>query len=250
MMKIDRAQLAILLGVSDDTLYRLKRSGVLKGEQHGKRERYDIEEVREQIAAFEASKADRLRTRATELRCCRCKQSLPRDRFMTITVMDKRCRPGHSWTGPSVDCRECRNKYKRDLRRKDAARNGRQFFSRDELRALKLVKKQESLVSRQKIREEQQARKNSPHLRCAKCRSLKDRREFHPSESTYCKECVRERDAADFRASKEALSDEYVKRRIANATGLRWSDIPAALVQAKRAHLMIQRIVNPKRRQA
>lgn len=50
------------------------------------------------------------------LRCSVCRRDLPHDAFITMTVKDKRCKPGHEWTGLSYDCRECRSEAKRQAR--------------------------------------------------------------------------------------------------------------------------------------
>lgn len=63
-------------------------------------------------------------------RCYVCKREMTLDRFLTITVRDKRCKPGYSWTGPSWDCRECRAKQRREYRRRKAEESGRAFTPR------------------------------------------------------------------------------------------------------------------------
>lgn len=62
--------------------------------------------------------------------CYVCKLELPLDAFPKITVRDKRCKPGHAWTGAASDCRECRKAQRRAWRRKKAEASGKLFEPR------------------------------------------------------------------------------------------------------------------------
>lgn len=62
--------------------------------------------------------------------CSVCRGALPRSAFLEITVRDKRCKPGHELKAFTADCRECRNKVKRQGRRLRAEESGKQFISR------------------------------------------------------------------------------------------------------------------------
>lgn len=123
--------LARALGMSEHQIARLKKKGLLPGHPHGKRVRYVVEEARAAIAAARGAKSPPL-TRT----CSLCRRTLPIDAFLTITVRDKRCKPGHSWTGPSYDCRECRKEQRRERRRKQAGRAGRALLAKGEWQAV------------------------------------------------------------------------------------------------------------------
>lgn len=116
------SELARTLGISEDRIARLKASGILQGHLDGKTIRYSVEAARQSIERAEKEREERAtaRERATELTCCTCKRVLPKDQFVTMTVRDKRCKPGHSVTRPSYDCRDCRQVHKRasDARRR------------------------------------------------------------------------------------------------------------------------------------
>lgn len=119
---VTAATLARLIGISSHAVRRLKAKGVLQGAQDGKTVRYSVEAAKLSIDTDLARRHARAEARANalELKCCDCKRVLPRDEFPTITVRDKRCRPGHKRKGPSYNCRDCRQVSKRasDARRR------------------------------------------------------------------------------------------------------------------------------------
>jgi hypothetical protein len=114
------ADLARILEISEDRVYRLKANGILEGKLYEGTVRYSVESAREGISKQEQLAAAAAREHAVELTCCTCKHVLPRDQFVIITRRDKRCKPGHFRTGPSYDCRDCRQAHKKvsDARRR------------------------------------------------------------------------------------------------------------------------------------
>lgn len=80
--------------------------------------------------------------------CSVCSRALQPEAFLAIVVKDKRCKPGHALETRSYDCRECRNERKRELRRKKAEADGRNFMTRSELEAQWRTARQERKVQR------------------------------------------------------------------------------------------------------
>lgn len=86
----------------------------------------------------------------------------------------------------------------------------------------------------------------SEQLQCNVCKGWKNRAEFQPSRitvpsSVVCRSCSSTIDAERFRTARETLSDAYVKRRIRHQTGIPARNIPAAMIEAKRIQLQIER---------
>jgi hypothetical protein len=184
-------------------------------------------------------------------RCYLCKRELPLDRFLTIT--ERQTRPSgkmYTYRGPSYDCRDCRNEAKREGRRRAAEHAGRPFMDRAareaaaaERRAAKEAERQAHLDKRQRVR---RYRQQSSELRCNQCHVTKPRADFMPSDLTgrappVCRACSCAASHSTHRAQSEALADPYVKRLIANKSGLGHAEIPPALIEAKRVQLQIFR---------
>lgn len=246
------AQLATALGVSDDKIGRWNAKGILPFERYGKTRRYLLDAVRAALSEHEDSKArDKEARENAEKRCSICKDVKPRASFLTVTSRAKTPKQS-DWTGPSSECRDCRKDQRREWRRKKAADAGKSFMSLRE-RAWRRAEKALLVVERTAQRQaawqaSRRHRQESSTLMCARCKEAKGRAGFSPGELRYCKPCVRERDAAKFKRDMEKLTDAYVKRMLTKHTGLRWKDIPPVLIEAKRAQLMLQRVVNPRRK--
>jgi len=118
------SELARELGLSEDQVARLKAKEVIVGRIYGKRMRFDIEAVKVALASYAESK------RPSYKRCTVCDLELPLDAFIALKRSDKRCKPGHVWTGHSSDCRTCRKLYKRAVRFEEARAAGRTFEPR------------------------------------------------------------------------------------------------------------------------
>jgi 5-methylcytosine-specific restriction endonuclease McrA len=114
---VSGAELARILGLSSDQVWRLKKAGILQTEPHAKKGRYSVEAARRAVAAATAAKD----AKATERTCCRCKRTLPLDRFLIVTSRTKQRGRVYSYTRPSSDCRECRAIQKRQERRRNGA---------------------------------------------------------------------------------------------------------------------------------
>lgn len=95
------------------------------------------------------------------LQCTVCKRVLPTDKFISLTRTDVRCKPGHSWSGWSSDCRECRIEYKREARRKKAEAAGRTFIAHEDRAARKAEREAASAASRANY-EAEFARRRTP----------------------------------------------------------------------------------------
>lgn len=195
-------------------------------------------------------------------RCCVCKRRRPLAAFPTIVERKTRGTRVYEYVKPSYDCRECRNEQRRDYRRRKAEAAGKPFVPRGNRAAWELsraaareARKAERLAQYQRWLAEQQAAskarrhhlRTSASLTCSMCGKTKARREFYRGELTRCKACVCRRDAKKFQRDRASLSNGYIKRKLTNYTGLRSADIPPSLIEAKRAQLMLQRLVNPRR---
>lgn len=194
--------------------------------------------------------------------CCVCKRTLPLDAFLTITVRDKRGRPGHMWTGPSSDCRECRNEAKRVWRRRKAEQLGKVFVPRGDRaaweaqqretrkrrQAAQMAQRQSAAEERRRARraaaeERRRARASFSVLLCSQCMQARPRGDFYASDLGACKACIAKRDAAKFQRDRKLISDRYVRRQLTKHSGLRAADIPQAMIEAKRAQLLLERVV-------
>lgn len=251
-------QVAAVVGLSERRIHELAAAGRIPRVAHGKQYRYDPDAVK---AAVEAMRRSRQQPQGFK-RCYVCKQELPVDAFSTITRSDKRCKTGHSWTGPAAECRECSKEQKREWRRKRAEARGKIFAPRGDRAAYE----EQARASREKRKEEAQARAqarnaetaaiaaqrrealaSAPSLTCTRCHTTKNRSDFYPSmlrlADVVCIPCVAVRDAAKFQRDKEMLSDRYVKRQLTKYSGLSADAIPLAMIEAKRAQLMIERLM-------
>lgn len=106
------SQLATILGVSEDRIFRLKSRGVLRGEQYGKRVRFDVAEARQAIELD----AREPRRSQDELTCCVCRRLLGREQFQTLTERQRQGGRVYEYVKPSSDCRDCSNEKKRQAR--------------------------------------------------------------------------------------------------------------------------------------
>jgi hypothetical protein len=191
-------------------------------------------------------------------RCYLCKRELPIAAFRTITSTERRGPRVYRYTQPSHDCRDCNREYKRAARRRKAEAVGRSFGARGDRAAREAASRQREADRRAERQRSYQAyldeqervrqhRRESPELECLKCHASKPRGDFYPSQLmlALCRACIDAESARRFQQAKDSLADSYVKRRIANATGLRHAQIPAVMVEAKRAQLMIDRAMPP-----
>lgn len=259
MRLVNQAHLARELGVSADSVRRMRQAKKISGRVVGRRELFNIEEVRAQIAALPPSRAD-----ASVLTCYLCKRQLPADAFPTITVRDKRGKPGYSHTGPSSDCRGCRKAQRREWRARKAQAAGKAFSPRGDREAYEEACRRrraaERATSESRRSEEVRARReersaldrlaqSATYLTCSKCGIARSISEFHPSQRvhgwTACKTCWVARDAVKFANDRALLTDVYVKRQLYKKSGLKHTQIPQILVEAERARLMVQRVVGP-----
>jgi hypothetical protein len=151
-------------------------------------------------------------------------------------------------------CKECDAVYVRERWKQKREAEGRVYETREALnerlaarkaarRAERLRLWQEQLAEQERRREQ---RATSPTLKCSSCGETRPRSDFHPSMLDTCKSCVSERDHEKFQRDRATLSDRYVKRQLTKWTGLKASDVPAALLEAKRVQLQIQRLVAPR----
>lgn len=247
-------QIAQVVGLSERRLQELAASGDIPSVAIGKQRRFLLDEVASVIEA--RPRPARSRATADLLRCVVCKLMLSRDQFPIITVRDKRCRPGHTWTGPAHECRECRKKQRRERRRRKAEEAGKSFVPRSDQAAYQahMRAKREERAAERRARHERwladqkeatEARRErlstSPALDCLTCKRTLDRARFMSSEPRYCKECIAARDRVKFQRDKETLSDRYVKRQLTKHTGMAAHMIPPAMIEAKRVQLMLER---------
>lgn len=92
-----------------------------------------------------ATKKKRFEPARGMLECSVCDRALPTEKFIPLTRSDKRCKPGHVWSGFSSDCRECRIQHKRDVRRKKADAAARPFVARSDRDALRVAREAKKL---------------------------------------------------------------------------------------------------------
>lgn len=175
--------------------------------------------------------------------CFRCRSYRPVARFIPL-----RERPGKARAQLSHDCRDCRAAIKRAIRK---ARGVVPRGSIEEQRARSVARRAERLAKGRAAwlaaveahREKGRYRRSSPVLGCMSCRETMPRDAFHSSELYTCKRCVIERDRVRFQAQKDAITDAYVMRQIRKVHKLQAADVPRSLIEAKRAHIAIKRLL-------
>lgn len=208
----------------------------------------------------------------THRTCRRCRQSL---QIVAFPVRRDRRRTGERLF---PFCRECRNKQAQENYRAARIRSGARMYECRRCSEIghntrtcertgvvradwldrsepewKSKRESERKFKRKAVTEADQLRiLESPVLRCKQCLESKAKTEFHASQirrirrgDAQCKSCTSNADTDKFRAGRELLSDDYVKRQISKHTSIRRRDIPQSMIEAKRAQLMIQRIVKP-----
>ena len=169
-------------------------------------------------------------------RCCKCKEFKPLDMFGSYN-----CKNAKTMTpdGLKRDCKKCRNEQERI--RRICYRIKNHFM---------------------KLYPEYYEKNNNKT--CSKCKKAKDINQFSKSKSTYdgfypyCKKCdsivsskfrqdnkehiYKTKKAYNEKQNKE-LGDYYVKQCLLRGTILKSKDIPQEVVEAKRDHLKLKRII-------
>jgi hypothetical protein len=193
-------------------------------------------------------------------RCYLCKRDLPLDHFPTITERKRKGERVYEYVKLAYDCRDCRIEQRRQQRIRKAEQEGRPYLTREELHAkqreeAKGRKAAQAAARRDRWRkmmaeqeERRRQRQESPESQCSKCRVTKDRSEFYASEIDVCKSCIADRDSSKFKHDRDTLSDVYIRRQLIKRAGIRARDIPIVLIEAKRAHLLVERQLHPHRR--
>lgn len=125
-------QVAPMVGLGERRLQELAAEGVVPRVPFGKQFLFNVDDV---TAALAQRKASGREVAGGLLHCYACNRWLDPDAFLTITTRDKRCKPGHTWTGKSSDCRECRKRQRCEWRRKKAEAAGRKPYTNGEWQA-------------------------------------------------------------------------------------------------------------------
>lgn len=198
----------------------------------------------------------------THRRCYICKRTLPLASFRTITTTSDGGR--YRYVTPSHDCRECNKEYKRQQRRRKAEAAGKVFVPRGDRAAWEAQQRaaREAIVvqrqTQQQLRIAERAKRtedlrSAATLQCRTCNETKARSDFVPHslrDVPQCRACFRTAEAASFQRQKNALTSNFVKKQIVKHSRLlKMRDIPQSLVEAKRAQLLIQRVVTPRKAQ-
>lgn len=188
-------------------------------------------------------------------KCTVCRRVLENNQFLMVKRRGgTRGYPSDTkvYTSRSPECRECRKEQRVQWRIRKAVASGKRFRRRADW-AAEISAREEAhkrdVVRRARERARRRSEKaNAPVLRCYACKRLLPRADFHPSELHLCKSCTSVRDREKFQRDREALTDRYVKRQISKNYGLPAKEIPPVMVEAKRVHLLLQRLVAPRRR--
>lgn len=248
---VSAAKIGQLVGLHEQTIRAWAKKGLIPFVRFGVSGgvvRFDPSVVVPEISVI----LQRSRRRRGAKTCSRCRKEKPLKDFNVVRYKGKK--PTHSdWVGPSAYCRECNAQQKREDRAKRAGFSSwdewrRAVRAEREARAQAVARERAAALTEKLERESKTERKRTAStLRCNRCGLWLPRSRFHSSELDDCRECVSVRDREQFQKDCKNLTDRYIRKLLTKRNGLRSADVPMALVEAKRAQMMVQRAVSPRK---